>query len=529
MGEEIKEECGILGIYLKDISRNNPLLIELARDGLSAIQNRGQTGAGFVSYKLRAEGNHGRILDPNKTPGTVHRLFGSGDINEFKKICEDYAGIGFIGHVRYGTSGKRGDDEDYVQPFLRRHGKRWKKFGLSFNGNLANYSELEQELIGTEYDLETNVDTELIMHLFSLALNKFSEKFEDESKKPDFYEVAKYCSKKMDGAYNLLFLFGDGEMTAVRDPFGFKPLFYGENNLLYAVASETTALEKIGISKECINSFPRGGIMKIKKNCIPSLEKLIIPEFAAPCHFEATYFSDVGSKFEDIPIHTIRTNYGNELANDESPEILNEVFNNRNDWLVTYAPDSAFESASQFALRLGLPLRRGLKKSSSDDEPKRNFINSPEDRPHYMRVRYNLISEVFEGKNVFLIDDSVVRGDTLKNLVQLIKNVGKPNSLHIRITEPPITHPCFYGIDMSTFDQLIANKFSGLSSEELNKKMAEYFGVDSFRYQTLRGLDSAFGENFKGNLCKACINGEYPTPFGKKRAEEAMQNFLKKK
>ena len=184
MGEEIKEECGVLAVCLKDFSKNSDRLVQLGHRGLSGIQHRGQTGAGIVVHKLKTR-DYEKVLDVLKSPGTVYQLFGGEDDEKRKQIYADHAGVGLIGHVRYGTSGNRKNAEDYTQPFYRRHGRVWKKFALSFNGNLANFPELEKELMKNDYDLETSVDTELIMHLFSSGLNRLYQASGQE-KKQDF-------------------------------------------------------------------------------------------------------------------------------------------------------------------------------------------------------------------------------------------------------------------------------------------------------------------------------------------------------
>ncbi|MBS3074930.1 amidophosphoribosyltransferase [Candidatus Pacearchaeota archaeon] len=513
MGDNLKEECGICGIYLKNPIKNSELISYNLDLMLNRMQRRGQTGSGISIFKIR-EGKYGKVLKTLKKPGLVSNLFGGENLDLRKKIIKENNGIAGIGHVRYGTSGNRGNTLDLLQPFLRRHGKKWKKFSICFNGNLANYPELEEELRKRDYDLETDVDTEVIMHLFSLGIKKFSD--ENNEVKPDFFDLSNFVMQQIDGAFNILLLFGDGNLIAIRDSYGFKPLVWGENQDFYAIASESVALERIGIRD--IQVVPPGSVIIFNANGV-FLKQLFFNQKKAFCQFEAIYFSDSGSLFEGKSIYEIRRNLGKELA---KAEPLKEfIKKNKKNYVVVPVPETSNAAAEGFAEILGLSFRPlGLRKLDKT----RGFINEYEKREDIMNRIYDVIKEIFQDKEVFLIEDSIIRGETLGKTINLIKNTN-PKAIHVRVTEPKVCHPCFYGVDMSTYGEFIANVCDSLNLEE---EIAKKIGADTFFYQKFEGLINSLGFD-KNEICHACLTGDYPTEFGKKRAEEALKKFKDQK
>jgi amidophosphoribosyltransferase len=506
---DAKEECGVCGIYLKDRSENSlivPASIDLM---LSAIQRRGQSGTGVGVFKLR-EGKYSKPFVHRKKLLNVENFFGGDDSQKRSWVLETLKGVSGIGHVRYGTSGTRENALDMLQPFLRRHGRKSKRFCFCFNGNLANYPELEQDLLKNDYDLEIGVDTEIIMHLISLRL-KFQQFNSEENFEQDFFDLARSLMEKLDGAYSLLILMGNGDLGVIRDPQGFKPLVWGENNDFYAVTSETSALRQVGI-KDFHIVEPGSAILFSKGGA--RVAKLFNTK-KAHCHFEAVYFENDASHFEDVPVHDIRWRFGIELAKKEP--LAEEIKKNPQDFVIFPAPESANLAARAFASYFGLASEEVLKKFSS----KRGFINSKEKREYLMSRIYDVIPHLVKDKKAILIEDSVVRGETLKKVIKLVRDAGA-KEIHVRITDAPIRCPCFYGIDMSTYSELIANKYPDHTEESIAKEMK----VESFIYQTLEGLKNAIGINPE-DLCLACLNGEYPTEYGKKRAEELKKGMEK--
>lgn len=506
---EVREECGVCGIFLKKREINSsivPLSMDLM---LSAIQRRGQSGTGIGVFKIR-EGEYGKPFLHRKKLLNVDNFFGGDDNHQRSQVLDIYKGVSGIGHVRYGTSGKRDNAIDQLQPFLRRHGKRSKRFCFCFNGNLANYPELEKDLLKNDYDLEIGVDTEIIMHLISLRLN-FQQSNSEENFEPDFFDLARSFIEKLDGAYSLLVLLGNGNLGAVRDPQGFKPLVWGENEDFYAVASETNALRQVGIKD--FHVVDAGSAVLFSENGV--IIKKMFNNNTAHCHFEAVYFENDASHFENISVRDIRWNFGTELAKIEP--LAEEIKNNPEDFVIFPAPESANLAAKSFASYFGMTSEEVLKKISS----KRGFINSKDKRDYLMNRLYDIIPHLVNGKRVILIEDSVVRGETLRKIIKLIKAAGS-KEIHVRVTDPPIKCPCFYGIDMSTYSELIANKYT----ENTEENIAKDFGVDSFKYQNFEGLIRAIGLP-EGEICHACLTGKYPTEFGKIRANEMIKNETK--
>ncbi|VVB78664.1 Glutamine--fructose-6-phosphate aminotransferase [isomerizing] [uncultured archaeon] len=503
---EVKEECGVCGIYLKN-SKDNSALVPVSIDlMLSAIQRRGQSGTGVGIFKSR-EGEYSKPFAHRKKLLNVENFFGGEDNIQRELIVDNLKGVAGIGHVRYGTSGKRDNATDQLQPFLRRHGKKSKRFCFCFNGNLANYPELEQDLLKSDYDLEIGVDTEIIMHLISLRL-KFQQFNSGENFEPDFFDIARSLMEKLDGAYSLLMLMGNGDLGVVRDPQGFKPLVWGENEDFYAVASETNALRQVGIKNFKI--VEPGSVILFSKTGVKVAK--IFNTKKAHCHFEAVYFENDTSHFENIPVHDIRWRFGLELA--KVDPLAEEIRKNPRSFVIFPAPETANLAARAFASHFNLTSEDVLKKISS----KRGFINSKEKRAYLMNRIYDVVPHLIKDKKAILIEDSVVRGETLKKIVKLLKEACT-KEIHIRVTDPPIKCPCFYGIDMSTYSELIANKYP----QDTEKNIAKEMEVDSFKYQTIDGLKNSLLVAPE-NLCLACLNGEYPTEFGKKRAQTLLKN-----
>lgn len=500
MGEEYGEECGVGAIYLKDQSKASievPFgLVHLA----SRMQHRGQRSAGISVYNPRRQ----KPLLYYKDLGLVAEVFKMRNREEFESIINRFHGTAGIAHTRYSTSGKRKDYEamrDEVQPFERRHGKLWKRFSLAFNGNITNYDELYKELEEIDYSMDTNVDTEILMHHLSIQIKRISEMTEGEKKsKPEMFDVVKETMKKLDGAYNVVSMFGDGELLAFRDPRGFHPLFIGENEKMYAIASESSALESIGIQgSELI--LP-GEAVKINRQGF--FRKRLIEEEEKFCHFEKVYFMRADSRMNGLEIMAIREKLGRRLAIDEPLK-----GNLNSDYLVVPAPKAAIPAAEGYSRELGLNFSLAIDKA----EDLRGFINDSEERKDIMSTIYIIYEKEIKGKKIILVDDSIVRGETSKQLISDLRRKGA-REVHLRLTEPPIKHPCWYGIDYPTRKELIAN----ISKENLEQEVAKAIGADSVHFQAIEGMVDALGVP-ANNLCLACLTGKYPTHCGQKRAD----------
>jgi amidophosphoribosyltransferase len=471
----MNENCGICGC-----SKTNSQ--ETIYKMLLQLQHRGQLSAGITAFQPK---NH-LLLRTYKNLGLVNDVFKTGDKNKFNSIMERFSTNKAIGHVRYSTCGV--DDKTYAQPFEHIHGKKNRWFSISFNGNIANYVELKNDLEKNNYHLIRKTDTEVLLLLLAKSL-KSGETITDA-----FSDL----SKKLDGSYNLALINAEGALVAARDPLGMKPLCYAEKDGEFAFASESVALQVAGFHK--VKDLEQGKILIHKKGEL-RIEEFAKSEKKAHCFFEWVYFAHAASKIEDKIVYEVRNKLGKELAKLETENLAD-------DCVVIPVPDSSTPAGNGFAEALRLPLREGLIRNRYIG---RTFIES-KDRADRVKSKFTLIKEIFKNKKVFLIEDSIVRGTTLKTLVAFIKKHGEPKEIHVRVSSPPIMCPCFYGIDMSTRKELIA-------SDKTEAEIAKELGVNSVKYQSINGLVNALGLP-KKDICLACINGEYPTQTGEKRKNE---------
>ncbi len=447
----------------------------------------------------------------------MDNLFEIENDSKSEEIFYDYRGVAGIGHVRYCTSGTAENMQSILngaQPFERRHGRLWKRFGLAYNGNLTNYQKLRDGLKNKEdYHLDTQTDTEVMMHLIALSLRKLAgEDKNGRNIKPNQFDVQKSLMEKLDGSYSIVELFADGDLVVVRDPFGFKPMVYGENSDFYAVASESVALEKLGIKN--FYSVSPGSCMVFNTQGIKE-KQLINNKRKARCQFEFVYFSKEGSVFDNKSIHVVRKKLGENLAKIEP--LRDRIKANYKNFVVVPVPRTAIPATESFAKKLGLEYSSAILKTNG----KRGFINKGNARKKIMEGAYFVILEEVKGKKVFILDDSSVRGETIKQIIKPVLNAGALE-VHYRSTEPPIRHPCFYGIDFPTKKELIANQYN---KKDFEQEFAKLINADTAVFQTLDGLVDAIG--FKENeLCLACLNGNYPTKGGKKLAKEAKKKWL---
>jgi amidophosphoribosyltransferase len=507
--DDLHEECGVVAVYHLPGNGVSSLCPDLCPDEVSRlvprmlldVQNRGQLAAGMTTYNPRRN----QIIDTYKDVGSVSEVFRLNHRGKFDNLMKEYSGMAAIGHVRYATCGR--DDRSYAQPFERHHIKKHKWFAFAFNGQLANYGELRDELLRNEDNyLARETDTEIIMHEISSALKN------DE--RPDPIEVCRRLSERFDGAYSLVFLDALGDMVVARDPMGIKPLTYAIQGPLFAAASESVALLNCGFAPENIRSLPPGkaviiteGRLKIRRFS-PSLRQ-------AHCFFEWIYFSNVASSIDGRSVYLSRKALGEELARLETVPIDENT-------IVVPVPDTSKAAADAMAYQLKVPCLEGLIRNRYSG---RTFIEGSGDRKRKAQLKYIPLREVLEGKRVLLVEDSIVRSTTMKVLLQRIRWLGQPKEIHVRVACPPIISPCFYGIDMSTFGELFAPKFvnGGPLTEEIQAEMARQLGADSLRYLPVQSVAKAIGLD-AGQLCQACITGEYPTPCGQRLANLARDH-----
>jgi amidophosphoribosyltransferase len=490
--------CGIVGAYsLHDNTKNvYPLIVR----GLLDLQHRGQLSAGITSYNPERK----RILQTHKDNGKVHEVFQINHPYKSKKLSTDYGGHVAIGHTRYATSGDNGDQ--LAQPFERPHGRKSKWFSLAFNGNLANYSHLKSGLEEVGYNMTYDSDTEVIMHFLSREV---------QSHKPwedlNFKEIFQNLLTDFDGSWNISFLNADGKLVVVRDPLGLKPLCWGiSKDGILIFSSESVVLSNLQIKA---NNLEPGHMIIVEgaggnkkeaggKISAPYDNKMTIVPYTKPvpssyCFFEWIYFGHLASVIDGESTYHVRERIGEELAKEETLGL------EENGWIVVPVPESSYVAAAKYAQVTGMPFVQGLLKNHSVG---RTFIDNT-NRQHNISLKFTHLKEVIQGKKVILIDDSIVRGTTMKALVTNLKEWSGAKEVHLRIGCPPIISPCFYGIDFPTIKELYAGE---------NTPNSKDFNANSLKYLSFGGLLDAVNKK-KKDLCTACLTSEYPTMEGKAR------------
>jgi amidophosphoribosyltransferase len=448
----LHEACGVFGIYAPDED-----VARITYFALFALQHRGQESAGI------ATNDQGQIKLYARQ-GLVSQVF-----NE--DILSNLNGYIAIGHNRYSTKGTSRSSN--AQPILITQGK--EPFAIAHNGNISNAEGLQQELAGHGYHFHTSTDTEVIGNLLASYPGE------------GWIERMRYAMGRLQGAYSMVILTPDS-LIAVRDPLGTRPLSLGTiNGHGWVVASETCALDHIGA--DFLSEINPGEMVIINKNGIKRYQ--IKPPQKALCAFEFIYFARPDSTFNSKLLYSTRQAMGRRLAQEYPVEAD----------LVIGVPDSATVAASGYALESGIPQVEGLIKNRYVG---RTFIQ-PDQRIRDLgvRLKFNPLKEVIEGKRLVVVDDSIVRGTTTPKVISLLRKAGA-KEVHMRICSPPIEHPCFFGVDMATRWELIAAQ---KSVEEIRK----FIGADSLGYLSLEGLVEAIGLPHQ-ELCLACFNGKYPVP-----------------
>ena len=511
---ELFHECGIAAIYHLAGDQVSPLcpkqgpgeVSRLLPRMLLDIQNRGQLAAGMTSYR---PGNP-RLLATHKEVGTVSEVFRLSHKGKSESLMRKVAGRAAIGHVRYATCGQ--EDQSYAQPFERRHLQKHKWFAFAFNGQLANYRELRAEMLADDdYHLMRDTDTEIVLH-------ELSRQFSGDLR-PSFPELMTHLAQRFDGAYSMVYLNARGEMFVARDPIGIRPICYAKEGPLFAAASESVALLNLGFQPDSIHSLPPGHVAVVSNDRFEVVQYAESPR-RAHCFFEWIYFANVASTLDDRSVYLSRTALGVELAAMEARDGTVAI---DGDTIVVPVPDTSKAAADAMAFELGIPTREGLIRNRYAG---RTFIEGAAGRRDKAQTKYTPLREVLEGKRVFLVEDSIVRSTTMKVLLERIRHLGGAKEIHVRVACPPIIAPCFYGIDMSRIGELFAPKFCGQGklTREHEEAMARLLGCDSLRYLPVEAIARAIDRE-PGDLCQACITGEYPTPGGKQLYQLALERF----
>ena len=462
-----REACGIVGIFApnEDVAR-------MAFFGLFALQHRGQEAAGIAV-------SDGKVMRLHKDVGLVSQVFREQHLAELRG---HYA----IGHTRYSTTGSPSIRN--AQPFMIEtiHGP----VALAHNGNLVNAAELRAELLAAGIGLSSSSDSEVMTMMLARNGGK------------TWVERIQHAMQRWQGAYSVVILTRD-RVYAARDPWGFRPLSVG---LLpsggHAAASETGALRTLGC--KAIREVRPGEIVTLSDTALTVTQALPPAKPLARCVFEMIYFSRPDAVWDGKSIHQVRQRLGHELAR-ECPTEAD---------VVVPVPDSAIPAAIGYSMESGIPYNDGFIKNRYVG---RTFIEPTDSlRKRGVALKLNVINENILGKRVILIDDSIVRGNTTGQIVRLLYEAGA-EEVHVRITCPPIAHPCFMGVDMGTYDELIAHQ---RSIEEIR----QHIGAHSLYYLSLEGMRRAIG--YQDGYCEACFTGEYPLPVNWQMVKTGFEKVI---
>ena len=451
----IHEECGVFGV----ISTKRSNVAGITYYGLYALQHRGQESCGIVV-------NDDGMFSSYKDLGLVSDVFSQETLAQLPE------GNMAVGHVRYGTTG--GTTRNNCQPIEVNHQKG--KMALAHNGNLSNALELRDKLELSGAIFHTTSDTETIAYMIT------KERLTASS----IEEAVCRAMDSLEGAYSLV-LMSSAKMIAARDPYGFRPLCFGRlHHGGYVIASESCAISAVGA--EFIRDVEPGEILVFSENGIKSYTEHCGKKNRKTCIFEHIYFARPDSVVDGISVHEARMRAGKLLA---------ETYPADAD-IVIGVPDSGLDAALGFSRASGIPYGIGLIKNKYIG---RTFISpGQEERVDRVRIKLSPVESVIEGKRVVLVDDSIVRGTTSKRIVKLLREAGA-TEIHMRISAPPFLHPCYYGTDIDSEENLIACHHS-------MEEIAELIGVDTLGYLPVEKLDKLVESK---HYCAACFNGEYPT------------------
>jgi amidophosphoribosyltransferase len=460
-----REACGIFGIH------GHPDAARISYFGLYALQHRGQESAGICVLQNGS-------LTAHKGMGLVPDVF---DYTHMEQLEGEKA----IGHVRYSTTGS--SIVSNAQPFVVHH--RNKSYAVAHNGNLVNAKALKRELEESGSILQTTMDTEIFLHLFVKNLHL------------GFEEALLATVKRVKGAYSMVLLTNIGEVIGIKDPNGFRPLCLGKLNGNYVLASETCAFDLV--EAEFIRELEPGEIVIINDEGVRSLNPHTRPKRTL-CIFEFIYFARPDSTIYGQNVYLTRKAHGRCLAREAPVEAD----------LVMPFPDSGTYAALGYSEASGIPFEMGMIRNHYVG---RTFIQPTQSmRDFGVRVKLNPVKEMLKGKDIIIIEDSIIRGTTAKTRVRSLRALGV-NKVHMRVAGPPHRFPCHYGIDFPTSGELIA---SSMSVDELGN----HLGLDSLHYLSIDGLLTSTGiETPENYFCKACFDGCYPVQFDENLSKHCLE------
>ncbi len=470
--DKVHEECGVIGVYA-------PQPYRAAEDiyyGLYALQHRGQESCGIVV-------NDDGVFVSHKDLGQVSTVFGE------EKLAGFPMGQMAVGHVRYGTTG--GNNRNNCQPIEVNHQKG--KMALAHNGNISNAYELRNrlELGGAIFHMTS--DTEIIAYIVT----------RERLKTPSIERAVLESMNYLEGAYSLV-LMSATKLIAVRDPHGYRPLCYGKRaDGTYIVASESCALDAVGAA--FIRDIRPGEVLVFSEGEVKSYTEHCSKEKQQTCIFEYIYFARPDSVIDGVSVHAARVKAGEILAR-EYPVDADVVIG---------VPDSGLDAALGYARYSGIPYGMGFIKNKYIG---RTFISPTQtERQHQVKIKLNTIRETVAGKRVVLIDDSIVRGTTSERIVRLVREAGA-KEIHMRISSPPFTNPCYYGTDIDSKENLVACKYTV-------PEIAKLIGADTLGYLPIETLRELIGRD---GFCNACFSGNYATPIPENTCKDRFEKKLGK-
>jgi amidophosphoribosyltransferase len=461
-----RESCGIFGIC------DHPEAAPLTYFGLYALQHRGQESAGIATIQ-------GDTIIEHKGMGLVSDVFDMSHLSVLE-------GRSAVGHVRYSTTGS--SVLTNAQPFLVRHRK--KSYAVAHNGNIVNAHILKDELEESGSIFQTTMDSEIFLHLFVKNL------------KYGFEQALVKSVSRLQGAFSFVMLTSQGEIIGIKDPYGFRPLCLGKLNGSYVLASETCAFDLV--EAEFVRELDPGEIVIIGPDGIKSIKTSPATQRAF-CIFEFIYFARPDSTFYGQNVYLTRKAHGRRLAEEAPVEA---------DFVMPF-PDSGTYAALGYSEASGIPFEMGMIRNHYVG---RTFIQPTQSmRDFGVRIKLNPVKKLLKGKDIIIIEDSIIRGTTVRTRVKALRELGV-RKVHMRVSGPPHRFPCHYGIDFSTRGELIA-------ARKTVEELREFLGLDSLYYLSIDGLLNA--TEFKSpenNFCKACFDGSYPVAFDIQLSKDCLES-----
>lgn len=482
MGEQLRIACGVFGA----INYQKEPIFSYVYWGLRAQNHRGHQSHGFLTYN-RKKFHVYRSLDliPKIKTNAIQEWFGRlpGQIG--------------IGNVRYTTSGKT-DEKSLIkgtQPVTAK--KNGRKLGISFNGNVVNTFQLEKGIAKEFPSFHYECDADLICHSLLMELSRGKE----------LASAVKECMQTIEGAFSVAGITEEGTFFAFKDPWGIRPLCAGhsEDRSTYAFSSETVGLNINGFERDF--ELEPGELVTVSEDGFMR-EKLVKDRPKAFCAFELAYFARPDSRFDEKHVYEIREEFGRNLVR-ENPDIVKDAD------MILSLPQTGDDSALGVQEESGLRWERASRRHRYVTE--RAFILLNDERFSTIDKKINILAPKIKDKKVIVTDDSIVRGDTTRNVIEKLRKMGA-KKVFLFITFPRIIAPCFYGIDMATYGQLIGSKHD-------TEEIAQIIGADALRYQEIEDFITATGLSRK-QLCLGCLTGKYPTPLAQRIADEMKKKFL---